>query len=105
MKIPKHKINVIEQQIKPVLDAILAGKKTLTVSFAHLKPDVLVDTATYYKAKYVDNMGAYVFEIRKKGQRWVVKSDGVKCAETDDAKYLMWNFENQLAFYVPNVLK
>lgn len=73
------------------------NKGGTAVRFTHLKPTkVIKNTKKNYVAKYRDNHGSYVFEIRKTGNTYTANSDGVLVMSGVNRDRLVWEFENQI---------
>lgn len=84
-----------DPNVADMLDFLNAGG--LTVRFTHMKPTkVIKNTAKNYVAKYRDNHGSYVFEIRKTGNTYTVVSDGVLVMSGVAKDRMIWEFENQI---------
>lgn len=97
-------MNVMKKEIKQVATALKTHNNVI-VTFEHLAPKVIEDSADLYKAEYTDKAGSYLFQIAKQYGKWVITSDGFECARSSDIEYIKWNFESQLATYSPQVLK
>lgn len=93
----------INEDINQVINA-LKQYKGVILHFEHLVPEVLIDTPQHYRAKYKDRHGDYVFEITESTGGWTVTSSGMKIGTFEDADYIKWDFESQLAKYTPKVL-
>lgn len=84
-----------DPNVADMLDFLKAG--SLAVSFTHMKPTkVIKNTANKYVAKYCDDHGSYVFEIRKTGNTYTVISDGVLIMSGVAKDRMVWEFENQI---------
>ena len=84
-----------DPNVADMLDFLKAGSSV--VSFTHMKPTkVIKNTAKNYVAKYRDNHGSYVFEIRKTGSTYTVVSDGVTVMTGVAKDRMVWEFENQI---------
>lgn len=75
----------------------LQNSNIVGINFTHLKPTkVIKNTPKNYVARYQDNHGSYVFEIRKTGNTYTVISDGVLVMSGVSKDRMVWEFENQI---------
>ena len=81
--------------------------KAVKMNFAHLHPTMVdTNTSTHYRATYEDNFGPYLFEIHKTDKGYTVISDGNICSkDSPNREHIIWNYENQVAAYMPKVLE
>lgn len=96
----------MDPNIKDVSDALAAGG-SVKMSFAHLEPQkIKSNTQTKFSAVYSDDYGSYDFEIHKTDKGYTVISDGNVCSRNNpDREYIIWNYETQVAGFMPEVLR
>ena len=76
---------------------VAAGYNFSAMNWTHLKPTKVVkNTAKNYVARYRDNHGSYVFEIRKTKNTYTVVSDGILVMSGVTRDRLIWEFETQV---------